>query len=96
MRDRLHKCSGDLDPCRIVRCHPVGRAGARLCGDCAIAIECALFAPDIERCHALIGTDPLGVWVPNTAPELDFWPGQPIGQITSDRPDLALAVRAQL
>jgi glycerophosphoryl diester phosphodiesterase len=64
--------------------------------DCTIAIERTLLAADIERCHALIGTDRLGVWVPNTEPELDFWLRQPIGQITSDRPDLALALRAQL
>lgn len=61
--------------------------------DCTIAIERTLLALDIERCHAAIGTDRLGVWVPNTAGELDFWLRQPVGQITSDRPDLALALR---
>ena len=63
--------------------------------DCTIAIERTLLAPDVERCHALIGTDRLGVWVPNAPVDLDFWLRQPIGQITSDRPDLALAMRAQ-
>jgi glycerophosphoryl diester phosphodiesterase len=63
--------------------------------DCTIAIERTLLAPGAERCHALIGTDRLGVWVPNAPVDLDFWLRQPIGQITSDRPDLALAMRAQ-
>ena len=52
--------------------------------------------PNIGRCHIQIGADRLGVWVPNTPGELDFWLRQPVGQITSDRPDLALAIRAQL
>jgi glycerophosphoryl diester phosphodiesterase len=64
--------------------------------DCAIAIERTLLAADIERCHVLIGTERLGVWAPSTPGDLDFWLRQPIGQITSDRPDLALAIRAQL
>src|SRR4051794_15415892 len=64
--------------------------------DCAIAIERTLLAPDIGRCHSQIGTDRLGVWVPNTPGDLDFWLRQPVGQITSDRPDLALAIRGQL
>jgi glycerophosphoryl diester phosphodiesterase len=63
--------------------------------DCTIAIERTLLAPDIERCHSLIGTDRLGVWVPNTPGDLDFWLRQPVGQITSDRPDLALALRTE-
>jgi glycerophosphoryl diester phosphodiesterase len=64
--------------------------------DCTIAVERTLLAPDVERCQVLIGTDRLGVWVPNTPGDLDFWLRQPIGQITSDRPDLALGIRAQL
>jgi len=64
--------------------------------DCAIAVERTLLAPDIGRCHSQIGTDRLGVWVPNTPGDLDFWLRQPVGQITSDRPDLALAIRGQL
>lgn len=64
--------------------------------DCTIAIERTLLAPDIERCHALIGADRLGVWVPNTPGDLQFWLRQPVGQITSDRPDIALTVRSEL
>ena len=58
--------------------------------DCTIAVERTLLELEIERCRAAIGTDRLGVWVPNTPGELNYWLRQPVGQITSDRPDIAL------
>lgn len=61
--------------------------------DCTIAVEQSLLGLTLERCVAAIGTARLGVWVPNTLRELDHWLGQPIAQITSDRPDLALQLR---
>jgi glycerophosphoryl diester phosphodiesterase len=64
--------------------------------DCAIAIERTLLQLDIERCCAAIGRDRLGVWVPNTPGELHFWLQQPVSQLTSDRPDIALDLRSRL
>lgn len=63
--------------------------------DCTIAVERTLLALDFDRCLAMVGTERLGVWVPNTSAELDHWLRRPIGQLTSDRPDLALALRAR-
>jgi glycerophosphoryl diester phosphodiesterase len=63
--------------------------------DCAIAIERTLLELEMGRCLAAIGTERLGVWVPNTPGDLDHWLRQPVGQLTSDRPDLALALRAR-
>jgi glycerophosphoryl diester phosphodiesterase len=62
--------------------------------DCTIAIERTLLHPAFERCHSMIGAERLGVWVPNTPAEIDYWLRKPIGQLTSDRPDLALAIRS--
>ena len=64
--------------------------------DCAIAVERTLLELEFERCRAAIGTDRLGVWVPNTPGELNHWLRQPVGQITSDRPDIALSLRRQM
>jgi glycerophosphoryl diester phosphodiesterase len=62
--------------------------------DCTIAVERTLL--ELERCRAAIGTDRLGVWVPNTPGELNYWLRQPVSQITSDRPDIALSLRHQI
>lgn len=61
---------------------------------CIIAVEQSLLRLCIDRAVGIVGCDKLGAWVPNTVRELDFWLGQPISQITSDRPDLALMLRA--
>jgi glycerophosphoryl diester phosphodiesterase len=49
----------------------------------------------MDRCHSAIGTDRLGE-VPNTPGELHYRLRQPVGQLTSDRPDIALCLRRQL
>ena len=64
--------------------------------DCTIAVERTLLDLEFDRCHGAIGTDRLGVWVPNTPAELAYWLRRPVGQLTSDRPDIALALRAGL
>ncbi|WP_293799933.1 glycerophosphodiester phosphodiesterase family protein [uncultured Bosea sp.] len=61
---------------------------------CIIAVEQSLLRLCLDRAISIVGRDRLGAWVPNTVRELDFWLGQPIAQITSDRPDLALMLRA--
>jgi glycerophosphoryl diester phosphodiesterase len=64
--------------------------------DCVIAIERTLLDLEFDRCHAMIGSERLGVWVPNTPPEIAYWLHKPIGRLTSDRPDLAIAIRKRL
>lgn len=61
---------------------------------CIIAVEQSLLRLCVDRAVGIVGRDKLGAWVPNTVRELDFWLGQPVSQITSDRPDLALMRRA--
>lgn len=60
---------------------------------CIIAVEQSLLRLCLDRAVGIVGRDRLGAWVPNAVRELDFWLGQPIAQITSDRPDLALMLR---
>jgi glycerophosphoryl diester phosphodiesterase len=38
----------------------------------------------------------LGAWVPNTAEELRIWLSRGLAQVTTDRPDIAVAVRNEL
>jgi glycerophosphoryl diester phosphodiesterase len=64
--------------------------------DCTIAVEQSLLGIELQRCVAEVGPPRLGVWVPNTPVDLDFWLRQPVAQLTSDRPDLALALRGRL
>ena len=60
---------------------------------CIVAVEQVLLRLTVDRAVEIVGRDKLGVWVPNTVRELDYWLSQPISQITSDRPDLALQLR---
>lgn len=60
---------------------------------CIIAVEQTLLRLCVDHAVGIVGRDKLGAWVPNTVRDLDFWLGQPIAQITSDRPDLALMLR---
>jgi glycerophosphoryl diester phosphodiesterase len=60
---------------------------------CIVAVEQSLLRLTVDRAVEIVGRDKLGVWVPNTVRELDYWLSQPISQITSDRPDLALHLR---
>jgi glycerophosphoryl diester phosphodiesterase len=61
---------------------------------CIIAVEQSLLGLALDRAVGIVGRDKLGVWVPNTVRELDHWLDQPVSQITSDRPDLALRLLA--
>ena len=54
-----------------------------------LAIEKALLSNSWDAIINRIAPERLGVWVPNTEPELEFWKNTPIRQITTDRPDLA-------
>lgn len=57
---------------------------------CIIAVEQSLLRLVLDQASEIVGRERLGVWVPNTVGDIAFWLGQPISQITSDRPDLVL------
>lgn len=61
---------------------------------CIVAVEKKLLGHTLDRCLAALGSDRLGAWVPNEPDEIAYWLSQPIRQITTDRPDLAVAARA--
>lgn len=58
---------------------------------CVVAVEKKLLAVTWERCLAALGSARLGTWVVNEPGEIAHWLSMPIRQITTDRPDLALA-----
>jgi glycerophosphoryl diester phosphodiesterase len=62
---------------------------------CIVAVHKDLLGASWQRCFDTLGAERLGVWVLNEPAELDRWIGMPVRQITTDRPDLALAARAR-
>jgi glycerophosphoryl diester phosphodiesterase len=84
-----------LDRRSAERMGGVAQALARLDAipGCLVAVEKALLTETLELCMATLGGDRLGAWVPNEEADLSHWLQQPIRQITSDRPDLALEIR---
>ncbi|QSI32737.1 glycerophosphodiester phosphodiesterase [Variovorax sp. RKNM96] len=73
----------------------IGRALARYAAmpGCVVAVEKRLLAATWSQCLAALGTERLGAWVINEPDEIADWLAMPIRQITTDRPDLALAAR---
>ena len=65
-------------------------------GNCMIAVEKGLLADSLDLCLRRVGGEFLGAWVPNDAGDIAQWLARPIRQITTDRPDVALALRRQL
>lgn len=61
-----------------------------------VAVEKSLLIHTMQPFTAAFGADRLGAWVPNDEADLRYWLGQPVRQITTDRPDLALQARAGL
>jgi glycerophosphoryl diester phosphodiesterase len=61
-----------------------------------IAVEKTLLAQDWDIITALVSRERLGVWTPNSQEDLDHWMSRGLRQITTDRPDIALAVREDL
>jgi glycerophosphoryl diester phosphodiesterase len=57
---------------------------------CAMAIHKDLLSFALDMCIDRIGGDRIGAWVPNSPDELGYWMRQPILQVTTDRPDIAL------
>jgi len=62
-------------------------------GNCMIAVEKGLLSDSLELCLRRVGGEFLGAWVPNEADDIAQWLARPIRQITTDRPDVALALR---
>ncbi len=61
---------------------------------CIVAIEKGLLRQTLAFCMERLGSDRLGVWTPNEPDEIAYWMGTPIRHVVTDRPDLALAARA--
>ncbi|MBR0916296.1 glycerophosphodiester phosphodiesterase family protein [Bradyrhizobium japonicum] len=61
--------------------------------DCIVAIEKALLTPALPLALGILGTARLGAWVTNTPEDIGYWLAQPVRQITTDRPDLAVDIR---
>ena len=63
---------------------------------CLVAVEKGLLSVAFDPCRDRIGSERLGVWVPNEPAEIARWLQAPIRTLTTDRPDLALAERQKL
>lgn len=63
--------------------------------DCLLAIEKGLLPLLLDPILGRIDPKP-GVWVPNERPDLLRWTAAPVRAVTTDRPDMALAVRKEL
>jgi glycerophosphoryl diester phosphodiesterase len=63
---------------------------------CIVAIEKSLLMPALPLALKILGRERLGAWVTNEPQEIAYWLAQPVRQITTDRPDLALSIRRQL
>ena len=64
-------------------------------GNCMVAVEKGLLADSIDLCLRRVGGEFLGAWVTNDADDIAQWLARPIRHITTDRPDVALALRRQ-
>ena len=60
---------------------------------CLVAVEKGLLVDSLDLCLKRLGGARLGAWVTNEPDDIDFWLTRPIRQITTDRPDTALARR---
>ena len=64
--------------------------------ECIVAVQKDLLSLGWRRCLDALGSERLGVWVLNEPVELERWMPMPLRQITTDRPDLALAARQRV
>ena len=64
-------------------------------GNCMVAVEKGLLADSIDLCLRRVGGEFLGALVTNDSDDIAQWLARPIRQITTDRPDVALALRRQ-
>jgi len=61
--------------------------------DCIVAIEKSLLSLTLPLALKVLGRERLGAWVTNEEKDIAHWLAQPVRQITTDRPDLALTIR---
>lgn len=61
--------------------------------DCIVAIEKSLLMLTLPLALKVLGRERLGAWVTNEPQEIAHWLAQPVRQITTDRPDLAVTIR---
>ncbi|MBX3499398.1 MAG: glycerophosphodiester phosphodiesterase [Alphaproteobacteria bacterium] len=59
-----------------------------------LAVEKSLLSLTQPLCLDRAGSERLAAWVPNSPEDLAYWLTQPIRAVTTDRPDLALKLRA--
>jgi glycerophosphoryl diester phosphodiesterase len=63
---------------------------------CMVAVEKGLLADSFALCLQRLGGERLGAWVANEPDDIARWLARPIRQITTDRPDAALAQRSAM
>ena len=61
-----------------------------------VAVEKSLLIHTMQAFTDAFGADRLGAWVPNEEADLRYWLSEPVRQITTDRPDLALRAKSDL
>lgn len=64
--------------------------------DCIVAIEKSLLSLTLPLALKVFGRERLGAWVTNEPQDIAHWLAQPVRQITTDRPDLAVNIRRGL
>jgi glycerophosphoryl diester phosphodiesterase len=64
--------------------------------DCIVAIEKSLLTLTLPLALKALGRERLGAWVTNEPQDIAHWLAQPVRQITTDRPDLAVNIRRGL
>ena len=63
---------------------------------CIVAVEKSLLGLTLPLALKELGSERLGAWVTNEPEEIAYWLAQPVRQITTDRPDLAVSIRRKL
>jgi glycerophosphoryl diester phosphodiesterase len=61
--------------------------------DCIVAVEKSLLSLTLPLALKVLGRERLGAWVTNEPEDIAHWLAQPVRQITTDRPDLAVNIR---
>ena len=64
--------------------------------DCIVAVEKSLLSLTLPLALKVLGRERLGAWVTNEPQDIAHWLAQPVRQITTDRPDLAVTIRRGL
>ncbi|MCP3388051.1 glycerophosphodiester phosphodiesterase [Bradyrhizobium sp. CCGB12] len=60
---------------------------------CIVAVEKSLLGLTLPLALKVLGSERLGAWVTNEPEDIAYWLAQPVRQITTDRPDLAVSIR---